>query len=278
VEGCAQDNHPPAPGVGGSGARRGAGMRITDRDRATLEFVSEHRLVLAGHIQALLAVSAGVAYARLRALTVAGLLVSDRIFHERPGCYRITGKGLGLVGSDLPRPTIDLRCYDHDVGVAWLWLAARHGAFGDLRQVLSERRLRSHDAGHDGRANPLGVRLGGLGPGGAERLHYPDLMLTDTGGRRIALELELSGKGKTRLEGILAGYGADARVDAVVYLTDDLKVAHKVRGAGRKLGISSLVHVQRVSFGAVGRPPAGRTSERVAGGGRSGDRLGQRTR
>lgn len=253
-------------------------MRITDRDRAALEFVSEHRLVLAAHVQAMLGVSPAVAYARLRALSVAGLLVSDRIFHARPGCYRITGKGLGSVASELPRPAIDLRCYDHDVGVAWLWLAARDGAFGDLRQVLSERRLRSHDAGQDGRSDPLGVRLGGVGPGGRARLHFPDLMLTDTGGRRIALELELSGKGRTRLEGILAGYASDARVDALVYLTDDLKVAHKVRGAARKLGISSLVHVQRVSFGAAGRPSAGRASERVRNGGRSGDHSGQRTR
>src|ERR1039458_1773282 len=101
-------------------------------------------------------------------------------------------------------------------------------------------------------------------------------MLTDTGGRRIALELELSGKGRTRLEGILAGYASDARVDAVVYLTDDLKVAHKVRGAARKLGISSLVHVQRVSFGAAGRPSAGRASERVRNGGGAGDHHGPR--
>jgi hypothetical protein len=255
-----------------------ARIRITDRDRAALEFVSEHRLVLAAHVQALLGVSAAVAGARLRALSAAGLLVCDQIFHARPGCYRITAKGLGLVGSDLPRAAIDLRCYDHDVGVAWLWLAARTGAFGELRQVLSERRLRSHDGGQDGRADPLGVRLGGVGPGGGVRLHYPDLMLTDTGGHRIALELELSGKGRTRLEGILGGYAVDARVDAVVYLTDDRQVAHRVRAAARKLGISSLVRVAPVSFGAAGRPSTGRGSARIRGGGRAGERSGQRTR
>jgi hypothetical protein len=273
-----QADHRPARRAGRGRPRRPAGTRITDRDRAALEFVSEHRLVLAAHVQSLLGASPAVTYARLRALSNAGLLVCDRIFHARPGCYRITGKGLAVIGSELARPAIDLRCYDHDVGVAWLWLAARNGAFGDLRQILSERRLRSHDAGQDGRADPLGVRLGGSGPGGGARLHYPDLMLTDAGGHRIALELELSGKSRTRLEGILAGYAIDAHVDAVVYLADDVKVANKVRAAARKLGISSLVHVQRVSYGAAGRPSSARASERARGSGRSRDRSGQRTR
>jgi hypothetical protein len=273
-----QADHRPSERAGEGRSRRSAGTRITDRDRELLEFVSEHRLVLAAHVQALLGVSAAGAYARLRALSVAGLLVCDRIFHARPGCYRITGKGLAVINSELARPAIDLRCYDHDVGVAWLWLAARNGAFGDLSQIITERRLRSHDAAQDGRADPLGVRLGGRGPGGGARLHYPDLMLIDTGGHRMALELELSGKSRTRLEGILAGYAFDARVDAVVYLADDVKVALRVRAAARKLGISSLVHVQRVTYGAAGGPSPGRASERIRSGGRTGDRAGQRTR
>lgn len=234
--------------------------------------------MLAAHVQALLGSSATVAYARLRALTVAGLLEHDQIFHATPGCYRITATGLGLVGSELPWPRIDLRCYDHDIGAAWLWLAAGHGAFGDLSQVLSERRMRSHDARPEGRAAALGVRLAGVGPRGGPRLHYPDLMLTDTAGHRIALELELSGKGRTRLEGILAGYAADARVDAVVYLTDEPRVAQKVKAGARKLGISPLVHVQTVSFGAAGRPSQAAGAERRPSAQRAGDRSGQRTR
>jgi len=91
----------------------------------------------------------------------------------------------------------------------------------------------------------LGVRLGGLGPRGQERLHYPDLLLHTTDGRRVALELELSSKGH-RLETILAGYGADPRIDGVVYLVESAAVARSVQAAARRLGVSSLVHVQRV--------------------------------
>lgn len=221
-------------------------MRITERDRELLTFAAEHRLVLADHVQKLLGVSGATAYARLRALTVAGMLSQRTVFHHRPGCYQITRTGLGLVGSQLPRPGLNLNCYDHDVGVAWLWLAARAGTFGPLREVLSERWLRSHDASPDGRAQPYAVRLGGLGANGQPRLHYPDLLLIDSGGRRIALELELTPKGRTRREKILAGYGADPSIDVVVYLTDQNGIARSVQASAARLGISDRVHVQHI--------------------------------
>lgn len=225
--------------------------------------MAEHRLVLASHVQALLRISAGAAYARLRALSTAEFLTHRPLFQGEPGCYQIAPKGLQTIDSDLKRPHIDLRAYRHDVGVAWLWLAAHEGVFGPLRQVLGERRLRSHDGRADGVANPLGVRLGGVGPGGRDRLHYPDLLLVGADGKRIALELELSSKGRARREGILAGYAADPRVDAVVYLVDKPAVARAIRASAARLGISPLVHVQRVRLSAADRAAAGPAAARI---------------
>jgi len=237
---AAQRPHPPAA------RRRRRGTRITERDRELLSFLAEHRLVLATHVQAQLGISSRAAYARLQALGAAGLLAHEPArFHGQPGCFQITRRGLQMIGSELSRPRIDLSCYRHDVGLAWLWLAARSGVFGPMREVYSERRLRSHDGTVDGRATPLGVRLGGVGPGGRDRLHYPDLILVGTDGRRIAIELELSPKPRRRLERILAGYAADAHIDVVLYLVDDARVAGAVRRAAANLGISPLVHVQR---------------------------------
>ena len=236
-------------------------VRITDRDRELLGFVAEHRLILAAHAQALLGVSAGGAYARLHSLTRAGMLNHRTLFHNQPGCYQATRKGLALIGSELPPPRLDLRCYGHDVGVAWLWLTAHNGTWGPFREVLSERRLRSWDASPEGRADPQAVRLGGLGPGGQPRLHYPDLLLVDERGRRIALELELSAKGRTRREKILAGYGADRRLDGVVYFTHKLAIAHSVQATAASLGISDRVHVQWVRGG----PAVGASSAAIAG-------------
>jgi hypothetical protein len=172
-----------------------------------------------------------------------------------------------------------MRCYAHDVGVAWLWLAAHAGDFGPLGEIIGERRLRSRDATGESEGDRLGVRLGGVGPQGQARLHYPDLLLRTADGRRVALELELSGKSRTRLEAILVAYGADPRIDGVVYLVDTPSVARSVAAAARRLGVSSRVHIQRVRLAAAspsadrgesaGRVVPGRTGQAPARGDRA---------
>ncbi len=244
--------------------------RITDRDETLLEFLAEHRIVLSAHVQKLLGVSVGAADSRLRALRGAGLVESERLFHAQPGCWWITRKGLAAIDSSLPAPRLDLHAYRHDVGVAWLWLAARRGVFGHLRQVVSEREMRSRDGAEahaaraeGSRARQLAIRLGGIGPGGRERLHYPDLLLVTKGGRRVAVELELSTKGRTRRERILAGYGADNRIDAVLYLVDNRSVARAVQASAARLGITSRVQVQRVQWGDSAGRAGGRAATRL---------------
>jgi hypothetical protein len=218
---------------------------LTERDRELLGFLAEHRLVLAGHVGALLGISTDAADRRLRVLTAGGWVSRLKLFRGYPACYQITPAGLQLSDSRLRATRVDLSEYEHDVGVAWLTLAARSGTFGAVREVIAERTLRSHDGANRDR-QPLGVRLGGIGPGGRERLHYPDLVLVTPEGRRIAIELELTSKGRTRRERILGGYGADARIDAVLYLVQDRSVGRAVQASARRLGISDRVLVQSV--------------------------------
>ena len=222
------------------------GYRLTDPDLELLAFLAEHRLALPAHVSVLLGTSVVAATTRLNKLVEAGLVKRHAAFPGEPRWYRIAGKGLAIIGSSLPSPRIDLRAYAHDVGVAWLWLAARDGAFGTLEEIAGERRLRSTDGARDPDAEPLAVRLGGFGAHGRERLHYPDLVLRTADGRRVALELELTAKSRTRLETILVGYGADPRFDGVVYLVQSPAVARSVQAAARRIGISELVHLQRV--------------------------------
>lgn len=248
---------------------RPRGVRLTARDLPLLELASEHRVILPGHAAVLLGVSEPTAGGRLRRLAAGGYLVRHRVFAGHPACYQATRKGLEAIGSRLPRPRLDLGGYDHDIGLAWLWLAARSGAFGPLDEALSERTLRSRDGraqrGNSGHAltGPLGVRLGGTGWHGRERLHYPDLLLITPEGRRIAVELELTTKGRARREQILAGYGSDARIDAVLYLVEHPSAARVLRSSARRLGIGHLVHVQWVRRGEVGASPAQRSTERT---------------
>ena len=239
------------------------GIRITDRDRVLLSFVAEHRFVLSTHVEALLGVSSHLANRRLRALTSARLLSGER--GPYGGDYHlITRRGLDVIGSDLPRPRFDVRTHWHDVGIAWLWLAARAGAFGSLSEIVSERRMRSNDGAADQLAQSFGVRLGGWGVGGRARLHYPDLLLEDEQGHRVAIELELSGKKRTHREKILAGYSFDRRIDAVVYFVDDPAVARAVNASVARLGLSSMVHVQRFEWDPRIRP-AGRAAAATSG-------------
>jgi hypothetical protein len=240
-------------------------IRLGDQDLELLRFLAEHRLALPEHAAALLGRSPDTARARLARLAGAGYVRSEPVFRDQPAMYLITRAGLKVIGSAFEAPRLDMRCYEHDVGVAWLWLAARAGTFGPVSEIIAERRLRSHDAAREREGEPLGVRLGGVGPRGQERLHYPDLLLRTADGRRIALELELSSKWRPRLETILAGYGADPRIDGVVYLAASRSVARSVQAAARRLGVSSLVHLQPVRLTASNPTAAhGRARSRTA--------------
>ncbi|HUE26548.1 MAG TPA: hypothetical protein VMP89_07215 [Solirubrobacteraceae bacterium] len=219
-------------------------VRLTERDLRLLWFLSEHRLALETHLQSLLGASADATRTRVRSLARGGFVAHRRVFDGEPAVCQIRRPGLEAIGSRLPAPRLNLAFYAHDVGAAWLWLAARGGSFGPMREVIGERVLRSHDGSADRDGEPYGVRLGGLGPRGQERLHYPDLLLVTPQGRRIAIELELTKKGRARREKILAGYGADSRIDAVLYLVEKPALRRAIEASAARVGVSDRVHVQ----------------------------------
>jgi hypothetical protein len=212
-----------------------------------LRFVAAHRFVLACQVTEWLGVHGVVAYRRLRGLRDAGLLSYRRIFHARPGCYQITRAGLAVVESDLGRPSVDLRSYRHDVGVVWLWLAAWRGSFGAAERVLSERQMRARDQAAEGYGEWFAVPLGGYGPGGQPRVHYPDVALVREDGSRLALELELTLKSRARLEAILVGYAHERRIAGVVYLTDKQPIHAAVLAGSRAVGLDGRCAVEYVA-------------------------------
>jgi hypothetical protein len=236
---------------------------LTARDRRMLAFMAEHRMVLESQVVALLGDCAPAVQRRLRALGAKGYLTRWRVF-EGSRCSRIRPRGLAAIGSRLTAPDLNLGAYRHDVGVAWLWLAAHRGVFGSVADVIGERRLRSHDMTNP--EEPYSVRLGAHDAEGRERRHYPDLLLVDPHERRLALELELSPKQKSRREEILAGYGADRRLDGVVYLVEDnahgRSIGRSVRTTAHALGLADRVHVGRVTPIVPGRSGADRSGGR----------------
>jgi|GEM_PF-1811903 len=265
-----------APGPGPSAPARGSrgpAPRGDTQDRELLSFVADHRLVLERQLRALVGDDGERLAARLRTLVGRGYLSRGCVFGQFH--YQIRRPGLVVLGSDLPVPRLTLAGYRHDVGVAWLWLAARRGTFGPLREILSERRLRSHDGVLERPAVPLGLRLGGRDGRVRERLHYPDLLLIDPCDRRLAVELELTGKGRERRELILAGYAADERIDAVLYVVEDDPRGRAIRrlvdGSARQMGLTDRVAVQMIRPIVLDPTPlSGRASGRSVGrGGRA---------
>ena len=157
-----------------------------------------------------------------------------------PPWYQIRPSGLDAVASDLRPPRrLDLRSYEHDVGVAWLWLSrarrqVRAAPGGDRRAAAPLA-----DGRHDrtARRRAAGSGWAASAPAGASGCTTPICCSSRPSGRRIAVELELTSKGRGGAEKILAGYAADARIDAVLYLVRD----RRDRALGPGLGPEARV-------------------------------------
>jgi len=244
------------------------GRPLTEANRRTLALAAEHRLILAAHVATLLGSTEEAADRRLRRLVASGHLRGDRPL-TTARWFQIEHRGLRAIGSRLPRPRLaGTDASDHDIGLAWLWLAAHRGAFGPMRAIHSERQMRSEDGRP--RSEGIGperhaVRLEGVGPYGGERRHYPDLMLETDTGQRVAVELELTGKPRRRTETILGGYAFDQRVDAVLYLVPRPETGKAIARAAAAVGIADMVHVQRVAFGPGSGARRAPGAQRAAG-------------
>jgi hypothetical protein len=237
------------------------GSQISERDREVLGLLAEHRVMVLPQVAACLGVADRTAAARLKDLQELRLVGYEAIFRDQPGAAWITRRGLAAIESRLPPPSIDLKGYRHDIGVGWMWLAARRGAFGLTSELVSEREMRSHDLRSTRTGEPYGVALGGLDSHGRLTRHYPDLLLTSVDGSRVALELELTAKSARRLDTIMRGYAGDGRIDGVLYLVPTVSLERLVTAAVARAGIPDLVRVERMASAVIeGAPdPGGRT-------------------
>ena len=211
--------------------------------------LAEHRFLTVPQLAVLMGLGIDAAEARLERLRDAGLISMRRIFDALPAAVAITARGLRLSDSALKTPPrLNHNHYAHEVGVGWLWLAARSGRFGELTRLTAERQMRAEDyaARAAGGAPPWGVGLGVLGQYG-RRYHYPDLLLDAAGGQRVAIELELSRKSAQQLSPIMRAYASDARVDHILYLAGSATIAAAINSAAGRAGIAHRVHIQTLA-------------------------------
>ena len=240
---------------------READLSLNERDVSLLGPLAEQRILIVPQLALLLEVSERTALSRLRALERKRLLQVRPIFQGLPQAASIQSRGLRALGSPLKAPQLNLNEYRHDVGVGWLWLAARSGSFGELSGLTTERRMQADDASLTaaGGSARWGVGLGILTSHGRPQRHYPDLMLDTGSGHRVAVELELTLKSSGRMVRIMNAYASDSAVDQVLYLAANRAIGTRVLEAARRAGISELVHVQLLAPDGIAGAEVGRS-------------------
>lgn len=233
---------------------------LTQRDASVLGPLAENRILTVPQVAVLLGVSERTALTRLKALDRERLLHLRPIFQGLPWAASIQSRGLRALGSPLRAPQLNLNEYRHDVGVGWLWLAARAGNLGEQRGLTTERQMQAADAraAADGLAPRWGVGLGLLGPHGRPQRHYPDLVLDMASGHRVAVELELTAKSSGRMGRIMSAYASDSQIDHVLYLAANASIARRVADAARRAGIPERVHVQLLAPDGIAGAEVGR--------------------
>lgn len=191
--------------------RNQRGMIFQARDEAMLRWINGFGFVNALQVQRFMQVNRPAAYARLKKLEDAGYIRHQYILHGQAGIYRVTKLGAQRAGDDLlPLQTLRMGSFNHDLLI--IDLAHRLEAWSGGRFV-PERRIR-HDEG-----------LSGVGQTG----HIADGFLYLEGkDDPIAIELELTLKGRERLRKIIEAYSLDFSVDQIWYFTDSDSVQRSV--------------------------------------------------
>jgi hypothetical protein len=194
-----------------------------------------------------------VGYARLGGLVKLGLLEHLRIFHGTPGVYLATRSGLDVVDLDLPAARADIRTYKHDLELSSLviGLEREYGA----ERLATEREMRATDtpSGSPPTTHPrFAVPLAGsqgripLTPVGYPRLHFPDCAIVGShqADPIVAVELERTAKGRTRLRGILAAYVACRHIEGVRYYATTPRVSKLLADQISRLRADELIDIR----------------------------------
>jgi hypothetical protein len=186
----------------------------TARDAEIVDWIGRIGAASRAHVMARFGMGRSWAYARLGCLVRDGLLEHRQLLYQTPGLYLATAEGLrwrGLERLGVCRPGLGAVAHATELASA---AVAFDRALPD-RQQLTERELRVTEA--DGGHPIASASLGDL-PGGRHALHRPDLALLGTGGRTVAIEVELSVKAPRRLQAICRGYARARHIDHVYYL------------------------------------------------------------
>lgn len=177
------------------------------------------------------------AYKRIERLKADGLADGARPLRDLPGVVWATPDGLAAAGQPRSRkPRLSLDRLGHDLAVTELLL---HLQRTSVAAVFSERELwREPTSPSPGRIEvPPGP-----GRGGGSATHCPDLAV-DVHGRRWAVEVEFTLKGRERLRGILTAYRQSSYA-AVVYYVREAAIARALARGADDCGLGHRLKVR----------------------------------
>jgi predicted transcriptional regulator len=176
-------------------------MQLTKRDREILGFINETGICVMPQIQREFNLKFPRSYQVMKRLIEGGYVLHDQIFRNQYGIYYLTSKG--AENTTLPAiSTVSLGGYKHQLLIT------------DIRQKLcnkypntkwiSERHLKQQKFYYG---------IGKTGHVADGMLIFPD--------KKIAIEVELSLKGKHRLESIFSAYGGQLDIEEAWYFCAD---------------------------------------------------------
>jgi hypothetical protein len=184
-------------------------MIYKKRDGEMLMWVNGFGCVTAGQVVEWMGVSNATGYVRVKKLVEGGYLERRKILHKEARVHWITKQAEQVIGDDLIRlRNVSLGTYFHDLLLVdlSLFLEKKTGY-----QFVPERRLRIENDGFV------------IGKNG----RIPDGVLI-TEDKPIAIELELSVKGKRRLSNILNNYMMNFEYSEVWYFTNNQYVFNAI--------------------------------------------------
>jgi hypothetical protein len=210
-----------------------AAGRNKSRDRELVEFVGRHGVVTVEQVMAAMGAGRTASYRRIAACVEIGLLERLALLRTEPTVLRATRDGLNYAELGLPVAAVtpglvshDLRCVD---------VALLVGGHLGHERVLTEREFtwREQSEGKE----IASIDVAGSGSRGLPRKHRADLAVLSEKGT-IAIEVELTAKAPTRLEGLLRAWRR-AQVEQVVaevhYLCAPGKTRRAVERAATKV-------------------------------------------
>lgn len=174
-------------------------MLLTNRDMEIMRFINDFGFCEMPQIERRFGLNKPRSYKVVKRLINAGLVLHEYVLRNRHGIYRLTREGAEC--TDLPMlKYVSLGSYIHQLTVIDVHLKLMQ-RFPEADWV-SERRLR-RDKFLSGRFDRFG--------------HVADGILLFSDGKRIAIEVELTMKGKDRLGKIIRGYVLDRSISGVWY-------------------------------------------------------------